>query len=242
MRWTKTHSAASIAAVACATLAYLGFHLLQDDPTLQTASVAPHSAAVVGGTSSPALPAVEPGVKEYLSSCSGVSPFVKSANCYPEPEQEANGGPATDGSAPMLPRFENVYVVGFVGEGVAAKALRSAGRPLTGTASNNDSILVDISTGSTDAPVLTSITKALEEGKFVIIDGGDTKAGSHKLNEIMADINLLKVEGVTAYGVSKEKDGTYHVTPLQSLALANGERQFDQLHNVLGIKKPGSDS
>lgn len=238
MRWTRTHSVFSMAAVACAALAYWGLHLSQGEESLQTASVAP-GAEMLEATGRQVPATTAPGATERLSSCRGVSPFVKNANCFQEPEPDPNVGPPADGTAMMLPQFEKVYAMGLVGEGVVAKALRSAGRAMAGTSSNNDSVLVDVSATATDAPMLASITQALDEGKFVIIDGGDTRASSDKLNEIMADINLLKVEGVTAYAVVKAKDGSFHVTPLQSLAGANGERQFDQLHNVLGINKPG---
>ncbi len=245
MRWTRVHSVVSVGGVVCAILAYFGAHWLQDEPVQQITSRV-SGAGGVAASSGQALPAAVPGAPEYLRTCRGASPFAQSENCYPEPEPEpdpeASNGPPTDGTAMMLPQFENVYVMGAMGDGVVAMALRSAGRALAGTASNNDSVLVDISRAAGDIPVAVSITQALEEGKFVIIDGGDTQASSHKLNEIMADIHLLKIEGVTAYGVEKAKDGAYHVTPLQSLAGANGKRQFDQLHSVLGIKKPGVDS
>lgn len=244
MRWTRSHSAICVGVATFAALAYFGVSLLQGEQAQQTAAIdtntgVPAMAPAGGVAHSAALS----DAAQQLSSCRGASPFVKNANCFQEPEPEANAGPPTDGTAMALPQFENVYVMGALGQGVAAKLLGAAGRNLAGTAGNHDSVLVDVSTTAADAaPVLSSITQALDEGKFVIVDGGDSKASSKKLNEIMGGIQLLQIEGVTAYGVAKTSDGAYHVTPLQSVVGPNGKREIDQLHQVLGIQKPGFDS
>ena len=235
-----TQSIAITAAVLVfVTSAYWFTRMQQDEPAPESAKVASSAVPTAAPSGSAQQTTTAPAASGSLSSCNAASPFAKNTNCYKEPDSLANATGAMDmTNMEAAPTFENVHVVGLVGDGIAAKLLQSAGNRLSGSAGNNDAVLVDVSAASVVAPVETSIKRSLEEGKQVIVDGGDSKDSSKKVNEIMGNVDLMSIDGVSAYAVSKHKDGRYQVTPLQSVADANGKRQFDQLHQVLGVEKP----
>jgi len=181
--------------------------------------------------------------EESLPPCGAVRPFAKlDAPCNPDitVAQSGGGGPAevTTQTSIMgaVPDFVEVQVVGSLGTGVAASLLKAAGRNLAATHSSPDSILVDTSNTS-DVAVVAAVQDALNRGQYIIVDGIDSMESSDRLNQIMRNLNLLHMRGVTAYGLSKGTDGMLNVTPLQTVANEKGVRQINQIHNVLNINK-----
>lgn len=206
----------------------------QDAVTLTGA----HTEPVAGETlrSAPQLAGQAP---DSLQPCDTVSPFGKAGTpCIPLPEPSLGNSAQDGGSADMIrmPDFVNVQVVGGFGGGVVGTLLQSAGRALSGTPQNHDSTLIDVS-AMKDSDVAASMKEAIDSGKYVIVDGGDSMDGSTKLNQIMLDRNLISIQGVTAYGVIKGVDDKIYVTPLLSVADKNGTRAVDQIRDVLGINK-----
>jgi hypothetical protein len=88
-----------------------------------------------------------------------------------------------------------------------------------------------------DGEATAAIRQALDSGQYVIVDGSDSAEGSTKINKIMLDMNLISVDGGTAYSVVKGTGEEFYVTPLQSLTDEGGKRAFDQMHGFLGIDK-----
>nr|WP_295786460.1 hypothetical protein [Rhodoferax sp.] len=176
---------------------------------------------------------------EYLQPCDTLSPFARNSTpCNPSPISSPSDSAQAGSSSEMspMPEFVNVQVVGTLGGGVVGSFLKSAGRSLSGTPQNHDSMLIDVSEAK-DTDVAASIQEALDSGKYLIVDGSDSIEGSTRVNQIMLDRKLISIQGVTAYGVIKGADDKVYVTPLQSVADKSGVRAVDQMHNVLGIKK-----
>lgn len=180
---------------------------------------------------------------ESLPPCGAVSPFAKlDAPCNPNVTvaQSGGAGPAEASNETSImgavPDFVDVQVVGSVGTGVAASLLKAAGRNLAPTHASPDSVLVDTSNTS-DVAVAAAVQEALNRGQYIIVDGGDSMESSDRVNQIMRDLNLLHMRGVTAYGLAKGTDGKLNVTPLQTVANEKGVRQINQIHNVLNINK-----
>jgi len=233
MNWNRTNGAIAIAlsALAVAVTALLALHDTPEGGAAHNAQTAPQAASPQ--SNGIASTKTEP---QPLPPCESASPFGKSFGaCAPTRPDEALDETATANMTPM-PDFEKIQVVGMLGSGVVAAALRSSTERLGGTAQNHDSMLVDATTMA-ESDVAASIKTALDTGKYIIVDGGDSTASSAKVNKIMTDMQLINVKGVTAFGVMKGPNDQIFVTPLHSLADEKGNRPFNQIDEVLGISK-----
>ena len=239
MKLKRMHGVLMVAGVVASLVVVLGAWHTQDDLTVDQPKVEP-------GATTPHSdePQVAMQAPESRPPCDAVSPFAAAnvACSADEPTLQADATLAASGSTAEesvigpVPDFVKVKVVGSLGGGVAAALLKAAGRDLAVTSDSHDSVLVDSST-TPDVEVAATIQQALSRGQYIIVDGSDSLESSTKLNRIMGELNLLSMNGVTAYGLSKGTDGKFNITPLQSLADEKGARSINQIHNVLGIKK-----
>jgi hypothetical protein len=239
MKLKRTHGAFMVTGVAAALIALLGTHPIQDDLAVGQPKVDPSVTPAYSSEPRMAKPA-----PESMPPCDTVSPFaaatVACSQVARSPHTDSaigDAAPSNEGSVMgAVPDFVKVEVIGSLGGGVAASLLKAAERDLAGTTDNHDAMLID-SSAMPDAAVATTIQQALSRGQYIIVDGSDSIESSTKLNRIMADLNLLSMSGVTAYGISKGTDGKLEITPLQNLPNEKGVRSINQIHNVLGIKK-----
>jgi hypothetical protein len=239
MKLNRTHVAFMALGIAVALVALLSTHTPPSELAVGLPKVDPHLTPAYNSKQHVAKPA-----PETLPPCNTVSPFAAStiacSHIALNPHTDsALGAPAPSNEGSVMnsvPDFMKVEVVGSLGGGIAASLLNAAGRDLAVTSDNHDSILID-SSAMPDTAVASTIQQALSRGQYIIVDGSDSIESSTKLNRIMADLNLLNMSGVTAYGVSKGPDGKLEITPLQNLPNEKGVRSIDQIHNVLGIKK-----
>ena len=182
---------------------------------------------------------------EFKPSCDAASPFgmvntgCKTSESATASEATSNTGAEAGSSSspqiPSFPDFANVEVVGSLGAGVAASALKADGRNLAATRDNSDSVLIDaVSLSNTAA--LAAVKEALNRDKQIILDGSMSVESSNKIYQIMSDMKFARMLGVTSYAISKLPDGTHYIVPLHSTPNEKGVSSINQLNNVLRIK------
>ena len=123
--------------------------------------------------------------------------------------------------------FKKIMITGAIGDGVIARYLRADGRDFSGTNDAHDAQLIDSST-MTETVAVAAIKQALTADKTIIVDGSDNVEATTRTNKIMNDAVGFSVEGATAYAISKSPDGAKFVTPLDSIANAEGVKTIDQ--------------
>jgi hypothetical protein len=135
-----------------------------------------------------------------------------------------------------MPAFSNIGAVGDAGHGVVASLLKAAGRNISENSASSDSTFID-GFAKSNSIVVSAVQDALNRQQHVILDGVSTKDSSDKIGQIMLDLKLMHLSGTAAYIIGKNLDGSFSVTPLQSIADEKGVRKFDQVHNIFGVEK-----
>lgn len=245
MKRKHTYSILTIAALAVAIAVVLNTRTAQTD----AGATQTQASQLVNAPQGNQTRVTQAAASQQLADCSAVSPFAKAdTDCKPVSNHAASdtapadsGQTAGSNTSPDRPEFKNVHLVGNLGDGVVGKLLKTTDRNLSGTTPQKpDSVLVDTS-AMPDGEATAAIRQALYSGQYVIVDGSDSAESSAKINKIMLDMNLISLEGVTAYSVVKGTGGNgeeaFYVTPLQSLTDKEGKRAFDQMHSFLGIDK-----
>jgi hypothetical protein len=135
-----------------------------------------------------------------------------------------------------MPAFSSISTVGDAGNGVVASLLKSAGRNISENSSISDSTFID-GFSQPSSVVVSAVRDALNSQQHVILDGVSTKESSDKIGQIMLDLKLMHLPDTAAYIIGKNLDGSFSVTPLQSIPDEKGVRKFDQINNIFGIEK-----